>query len=187
MMDACENSGRRADFSPSNIYEWIALAAVKSIKVLNSTDVALIRTFLSGCTTADVPRFDGLDGVYKCLPQNPFADGPNHQAEQPSLEVLALAYGDQVDVGQTVGTMREGVGVAGRASPRVGVGRGEDNVVGIGPVVMQALPDAARAFRHIGLRGAAGMHLEVFVGAVAKELRATKAEVGEPGDVLLGR
>jgi hypothetical protein len=31
------------------------------------------------------------------------------------------------------------------------------------------------------------MHLEVFVGAVAEELRAAKPEVGEPGDVLLGR
>ena len=33
--------------------------------------------------------------------------------------------------------------MAGGASPRVGVGRGEDNVVGIGPVVVQAFPDAA--------------------------------------------
>src|SRR5882757_10676293 len=31
------------------------------------------------------------------------------------------------------------------------------------------------------------MHLEVFVGAVAKELRAAWPEVGKPGDVLLGR
>ena len=31
------------------------------------------------------------------------------------------------------------------------------------------------------------MHLEVPVGAVAKELRAPGPEVGEPGDVLLGR
>jgi hypothetical protein len=30
------------------------------------------------------------------------------------------------------------------------------------------------------------MHLEVLVGAVAKELRAARPEVGEPGDVLLG-
>jgi hypothetical protein len=34
--------------------------------------------------------------------------------------------------------------VAGRASPRVGVRR-EDDVVGIGSVVVQAFPDAARA------------------------------------------
>ena len=31
------------------------------------------------------------------------------------------------------------------------------------------------------------MHLEVRVGAVAKELRASRPEVGEPGNVLLGR
>jgi hypothetical protein len=31
------------------------------------------------------------------------------------------------------------------------------------------------------------MHLEVLIGAVAKKLRATRPEVGEPGDVLLGR
>jgi len=34
---------------------------------------------------------------------------------------------------------------------------------------------------------AAVMHLEVLVGAVAKELRAARPEVGKPGDVLLGR
>jgi len=31
------------------------------------------------------------------------------------------------------------------------------------------------------------MHLEVLIGAVAKELRAARPEVGESGDVLLGR
>lgn len=30
------------------------------------------------------------------------------------------------------------------------------------------------------------MHFEVLVGAVAKDLRAARPEVGEPGDVLLG-
>ena len=97
------------------------------------------------------------------------------------------AYDDYVDVGQTIGTTCEGVGVAGRASPRVGVGRREDDVVGIGPVVVQAFPDAARAFRDVGLRAATVMHLEVLVGAVAKKLRAARPKVGEPGDVLLGR
>jgi hypothetical protein len=52
---------------------------------------------------------------------------------------------------------------------------------------MQALPDPARAFRDIGMRAAQVMHLEVRVGAVAKELRATRPEIGESGDVLLGR
>jgi hypothetical protein len=31
------------------------------------------------------------------------------------------------------------------------------------------------------------MHLEVLVGAVAKQLRAARSEVGEAGDELLGR
>ncbi len=37
--------------------------------------------------------------------------------------------------------------MAGRASPQVGVGRREDDAVRIRPVVVQAFPDAARAFR----------------------------------------
>jgi hypothetical protein len=63
----------------------------------------------------------------------------------------------------------------------------EDDVVGIGPVVVQAFPDAAGAFRDVGLRGATVMHLQVLVSAVAKKLRAARPEVGEPGNVLLGR
>ena len=141
---------------------------------------------ISPLPRSTVPGFDGLDGVFKRLFQNALADGPEHEAEQPSFEVLAVAYDDHVNVGHAVGTTREGVGVAGRASPRVGVGRREDDVVGIGPVVMQAFPDAARAFRDVGLRAAPVMHLEVLVGAVAKKLRAARPEVGEPGDVLLG-
>jgi hypothetical protein len=31
------------------------------------------------------------------------------------------------------------------------------------------------------------MHLEVLVGAVAKDLRAARSEVGKPGDILVGR
>jgi hypothetical protein len=37
---------------------------------------------------------------------------------------------------------RQGVGVARCSSPHVGVGRREDDAVGIGPVVVQAFPDA---------------------------------------------
>src|SRR5436190_8900903 len=125
--------------------------------------------------------------VFKCLFQNTLADGPEHDTEQPSLEVLAVAYDDHVYVGQTIGTTCEAVTVAGRASPCVGVGRREDDVVGIGPVVVQAFPGATRAFRDVGLRGATVMHLEVLVSAVAKKLRAARPEVGEPGKVLLGR
>jgi|SRR5215471_7911007 len=48
----------------------------------------LLRSLLS-CRV--VPGFDGPGGVYKRLFQNAFADGPQHQAEHPSLEVLAFA------------------------------------------------------------------------------------------------
>src|SRR5262245_4626713 len=51
---------------------------------------------------------------------------------------------------------------------------------------MQAFPDAARALGDVGLCGAALMHLEVLVGAVAEQLRAAGPEIGEPGDVLFG-
>ncbi len=51
---------------------------------------------------------------------------------------------------------------------------------------MQSFPDATRSFRDVGLRAATVMDLEVLVSAVAKELRAARPEVGEPGDVLLG-
>jgi hypothetical protein len=61
---------------------------------------------------------------------------------------------------------REGVGVAGCASPDVGVGRGEYDVVGVGPVVVQAFPDAARTFGDVSLRAAQLMHFEVSVGAI---------------------
>src|SRR4029453_14121152 len=37
-------------------------------------------------------------------------------------------------------------------SPYVGVGGRHHDAIGIGPVVMQALPDAARALRDIGVR-----------------------------------
>src|SRR5215470_13284812 len=70
-----------------------------------------------------VPSFDSLNGILERLFQNSLSDRPNHEANQPSLEVLAIAYCDEVNVGQAVGTARKGVGVAGRPSPSVGVGR----------------------------------------------------------------
>jgi hypothetical protein len=60
-------------------------------------------------------------------------------------------------------------------------------VVRIGPIVVQALPDAARTFSDVRLRAALRMHLEVLVSAVAEKLRAAGPEVGEPGNVLLRR
>jgi hypothetical protein len=51
-------------------------------------------------------------GVVKRLSKTRLAMGPEHEAEQPSLEVLAVAYDDHVNVGRAVGLTREGVGVA---------------------------------------------------------------------------
>ena len=90
-----------------------------------------------------VPGFDGFDGVFKRLLQNALADGPEHKAEHPPLKVLAIAYDDHVDVGRAVGLTSKRVSVARSASPQVGVGRREDNAVGVGPVVMEALPNPA--------------------------------------------
>ena len=45
---------------------------------------------------------------------------------------------------------------------------------------MQAFPDAARAFRNVGLRSTQAMHLEVLVGAVAEELRAARPKSVSP-------
>jgi len=133
-----------------------------------------------------VQGFDGLDAVNKRLFQNALADGPERQAEQLSFDVLAVAYDIHINVGGAVEMTREGVGVAGGASPNIGVRRRKDDVSRIGPVVVQSLPDAARSFGDVGLRAALLMHLEVLVGAVAKKLRAVRPKVGEPGDVLLG-
>jgi len=47
-----------------------------------------------------MPGFDGLDGVSKCLFQNALADGPEHEAEHPPFEVLALAYHIGIHIGR---------------------------------------------------------------------------------------
>jgi len=144
----------------------------------------------SGCALpapAAIPGFDGSDAVFKGLFEDGLADGGDHKAEEASLEVFAFANDGDVNVAGAVGPAGEGIGVAGLASPQVGVGCGEDDAVGIGPVVVQAFPDAAGAFCDVGLCGADLMDLEVLVGAVGKYLRAARSEVGEPGDVLLRR
>jgi hypothetical protein len=74
-----------------------------------------------------VPGFDDLDGVFQTPFRNAPADGPEHEAEPPPLDVLAVAYDDHVNVGRAIGLTREGVGVARRTSPRLGVGPCETN------------------------------------------------------------
>jgi hypothetical protein len=51
--------------------------------------------------------FHGFDGIFKRLCQNASANGTQNQAEESSLEGLALAYDDDVNVGQIVGTASE--------------------------------------------------------------------------------
>src|SRR5256885_15290582 len=118
------------------------------------------------------PGLERLDGVSQRSSQDAPAEDPEADRERPSLEVLTVAYHDDVHPGRLVGPRRDGVGVAGAASPQVGVGGRHDDVVGIGPVVVQALPDAGGAFGDVGLAGALAVHLEVLVGTVAEELRA---------------
>jgi hypothetical protein len=87
------------------------------------------------CRRADfvVPCFDGFQRSCKHLLQLSIADNPKERAEQPPLEVLALAH--NIHVGRPVGLTRESIGVARATSPQVGVSSGKNDVVGIGPVV----------------------------------------------------
>src|SRR5438874_8555105 len=80
----------------------------------------------SGCAPSlrhAVPSLDRLDAACEGLLQDAFTDGRQHEAEKPSLEVLAVADHDEVDVGRAVGTPREVVSVARIASRGVGVAR----------------------------------------------------------------
>jgi len=77
----------------------------------------------------NVPRFDRFDRGYKRLFQDASTYSPEHEAEQSSFEILALAYDDEVNVGCAVGVTREVVGVAGSASPHIRVSRCKDDVV----------------------------------------------------------
>jgi hypothetical protein len=93
-------------------------------------------------------------------------------------DVLAFANYDDIYVGRSVGLPRQGVSVARRATEHVGfdcVGR---DAVGIGPVILQAFPDATGALGDIGVMEAKVMHLEVRIGALCKDLRAARPEVG---------
>src|SRR5215472_23433 len=110
-----------------------------------------------------VPGFDGFYGVVKCAFQNALADCLQHETKYPSLEVLALAYDDHVNIGFAIRRTCEGVSVAGRASPHIGVSCCKDDAARVGPVVIQTFPDAHRAFGDVGLRRADMMHLQGFI------------------------
>src|SRR4030095_6147465 len=132
------------------------------------------------------PCVDNLDSLGERVSQDAFAEKAEHEPKQPSPDVLAVANHDGVQVGLSVGPTRKSVDVAGTTAPEVGVGCRHDDTVGIGPVVVQAFPDAARALGDVRFFGALTMHLEVLVGTVAKELRAARTEAGYPGAELLG-
>ena len=96
------------------------------------------------CSDSVLSGFDGFDAVLERRFQNGSADGSQHEAEHPSFEILALAHDHDVNVGCVIGLTREGVSVAGSVSPH----------------------------RNIGLCSSAVMHLEIFVGAVAKQFQS---------------
>jgi hypothetical protein len=87
-----------------------------------------------------VLSFEGLHTVFKRPFQYAPADGPEHESEHSSLEVFPVAYDGHINLSRAVGLTREGVDVAGRSSPQVGVSRRKDYTVGIGSVVVQAFP-----------------------------------------------
>src|SRR4029079_6610725 len=104
-----------------------------------------------GAFSAAVPGFDRLDAVREGLLEAAPADAPEHEPQEAPLQVLALADHDVVDVGCAVGLAREVVRMAGIAAPRIRVGGLHHDVVRVGPVVVLALPDAARTLGHVGL------------------------------------
>jgi len=75
-----------------------------------------------------VPRFDGFNGIRKRLFQNALADGPEHQSERLSFEVLAFADDIHINVGRALGISCEVVSVSGCAAPKIGI-RGRENDV----------------------------------------------------------
>src|SRR5690242_20480056 len=115
-----------------------------------------------------VAGFNGLDRILKRFFEYPLADGPDYEPEEPTPEVLAFPDNVHVNVRRAIAVFGEVVSVAGRPAPQIRVRRREDHVVRIGPVVVQAFPDAARPFRDIRLGVAAVMDSKVLVRAVTK-------------------
>ena len=70
-----------------------------------------------------VPRFDSLDRVFEGPLQHASPDRSEYETEHSSLQVLALPNDDHVNIGRAIWLTREGVGVARRPAPDVGVGR----------------------------------------------------------------
>src|SRR5258705_12530239 len=97
-----------------------------------------------------VPRFDSLDRVFEGPLQHAPPDRSEHETERTSLQVLALPNDNHVNIGRAIWLRREGVGVARRPAPDVGVGRRQDDAVEIGTIVVQTFPKSAKALRYVG-------------------------------------
>src|SRR3954451_10987949 len=90
------------------------------VTVLHPRPVGTKQTFggygsvllLAGVVGCGAARLDGLDGRRQTLRQDALAHCRDHDTEQPSLQVLAVADHDGVDVGPAVGPGGEGPGVA---------------------------------------------------------------------------
>src|SRR4051794_5682558 len=133
-----------------------------------------------------VAGFDGADAVHERFPEDASSDAREHDSQEVALSVLALAGDGDVDHGGPVRCPSEGVDVARGAAPDVRVRRGEDDAVGVGPVVVQPLPDPARSLGDVCVGGSDAVSLQVVVRAVAEDLVAAGTEVGETRDVLAG-
>jgi hypothetical protein len=83
------------------------------------------------------PRGSRTSGIYSGAERVTDAAVRRQRSEVAVPESLVLCS-------YTIGPTRKGIGVARGSSPHIGVGRREDDVAGIGPVVVQAFPDASR-------------------------------------------
>ena len=70
-----------------------------------------------------VPRFDSLDRIFEGPLQHTPPDRSEYETEHSSPQVLALPNDDHVNIGRAIWLTREGVGVARRPAPDIGVGR----------------------------------------------------------------
>ena len=129
-----------------------------------------------------VPGLDRLDAVHERLFELALADRAEHELEQPSLRVLALADDDVVDVGRPVGMAREGV----RVEPRVGAmvpaveehhGAAAEHLVGVLSGILEDLLHGPRASGGEDDPGSGDGQQPVLADAVGEVLRDVRGEL----------
>jgi hypothetical protein len=133
-----------------------------------------------------VTLFGGFERLSKCFLQIPFAERPEKCTEEPSLRFLPSRT-MTTSISVLRGLSREGVGVARRSAPQIGVGCRKHDVVRIGPVVVESLPDATRTLRDISVVCAFAMNPSNTRRHYPKQFPASWPKVGEAGDELLRR